>query len=143
MNKPPGWRNESGRHSLAARGIPTTFRACGVKDAGESYNCFGRWGCIVKNPAAVISFGGDDYGELSLRDAITPEHLLSGVMYMNSVTMSNASEWIEKHSNDEIVVTNTENGHSGSITVGNLELCTLGDNDKGYAAWMRMIGDVR
>ena len=30
MNKPRGWRNESGRHALAARGIRTNFGAHGV-----------------------------------------------------------------------------------------------------------------
>ncbi len=30
MRKPAGWRNESQRHSLAARGIPTTMRSQGM-----------------------------------------------------------------------------------------------------------------
>lgn len=36
MGKPVGWRNESGRHSLAARGIPTTMESRGISDASES-----------------------------------------------------------------------------------------------------------
>ena len=27
MNKPTGWRNESGRHSLAAKGVSTSLRS--------------------------------------------------------------------------------------------------------------------
>ena len=34
--KPVGWKNESGRHSLAARGIPTTMGSRGVSTAPES-----------------------------------------------------------------------------------------------------------
>lgn len=36
MRKPTGWRNESQRHSLAARGIRTTIRARGVVPESSS-----------------------------------------------------------------------------------------------------------
>ena len=36
MNKPRGWRYESERHALAARGIPTTMRSRGVSTVPES-----------------------------------------------------------------------------------------------------------
>ena len=104
------------------------------------FNCFGRHGCTVKNPGATIEFLGETYGDLSLKDAITPERLYVGVLVMNSVAPARAPGFVEKHGNDKITITNMESGKSSAITLRDLMMCESG---MGCDGWLKMVGDLR
>lgn len=108
--------------------------------AEESLNCFGRFGCIVKNPAATIKFAGATYGDLSLRDAITPSRLFAGVLYMSEIPIGQISSFMEKHGDEKVTITNNENGKSASITMKELEMC---ERSQGCDAWLKMVGELR